>query len=93
MLSIRHGEGGLSLAEAIMIALAGASVISLGGALAAGAVGAADPSLLLYPIYYCMVNGAIAVLILCRRAVLRRPRIPSSPPGRPLRQLARSSTP
>ena len=27
---------------------------SLGGALAAGAVGALDPSLLLYPIYYCL---------------------------------------
>jgi hypothetical protein len=43
---------------------------SLGGALAAGAVGALDPSLLLYPIYYCLVNGAIAVLIYHRRGVL-----------------------
>jgi hypothetical protein len=43
---------------------------SLGGALAAGAVGALDPSLLLYPIYYCLVNGAIAVLIHHRRGVL-----------------------
>ena len=36
---------------------------SLGGALAAGAVGAIDLSLLLYPVYYCLVNGAIALLI------------------------------
>jgi hypothetical protein len=43
---------------------------SLGGALAAGAVGALDFSLLLYPIYFCMVNGAIALLIYHRRAVL-----------------------
>ncbi len=33
---------------------------SLGGALAAGAVGAVDVSLLLYPAYYCVINGAIA---------------------------------
>ena len=35
---------------------------------AEGAVGAADPSLLLYPLYFCAVNGAIAVLIAQRRA-------------------------
>ena len=43
---------------------------SAGGALAAGAVGAADASLLCYPIYYCLVNAAIALLIHHRRAVL-----------------------
>jgi len=43
---------------------------SLGGALAAGAVGALDASLLLYPVYYCVVNGAIALLISTRRAAL-----------------------
>jgi hypothetical protein len=43
---------------------------SAGGALATGAVGALDPSLLLYPIYYCLVNGAIMVLIHHRRGVL-----------------------
>jgi hypothetical protein len=43
---------------------------SLGGALAAGAVGAVDVSLLLYPVYYCLVNGAIALLIYQRRMVL-----------------------
>ena len=41
---------------------------SLGGALAAGAVGAIDVSLLLYPVYYCVINGAIALLIWERRA-------------------------
>jgi len=115
LLSIRHGEGGLSRTEAIMIALAGGGVIgwivadepviatacvvaadligaammvpktyrdpgsetlvtfafaSLGGLLAAGAVGALDLSLLLYPIYYCLVNGAVVVLIHHRRGVL-----------------------
>jgi hypothetical protein len=44
------------------------ALASVGGALAAGAVGAADPSLLLYPLYFCAVNGAIAVLIAQRRA-------------------------
>jgi hypothetical protein len=44
---------------------------SAGGVLAAGAVGAWDVSLLLYPVYYCLVNGAIALLIVERRAALR----------------------
>ena len=43
---------------------------SLGGALAAGAVGSVDASLLLYPAYYCLINGAIALLIHQRRAAL-----------------------
>jgi hypothetical protein len=43
---------------------------SLGGALAAGSVGAIAPALLLYPGYYCLVNGALALLIAHRRAVL-----------------------
>jgi hypothetical protein len=47
---------------------------SLGGALAAGSVGAIDPTLLLYPVYYCLVNGALALLIGHRRAVLFPPR-------------------
>jgi hypothetical protein len=34
---------------------------SVGGALAAGAAGAADVSLLLYPVYYCLANGAMAI--------------------------------
>jgi hypothetical protein len=44
---------------------------SLGGALAAGAVGTADLSLLAYPIYYCLCNAAISLLIYSRRTVLR----------------------
>jgi hypothetical protein len=39
----------------------------LGGALAAGAVGTLDVALLLYPIYYCLANGALALLISVRR--------------------------
>ena len=115
-LSIRWGEGGLSPAEVVMIAIAFGGVIgwvavdeplvaticvvaadlvgaammvpktyrdpesetlvtfafaSLGGALAAGAVGAVDVSLLLYPVYYCVINGALALLIWQRRSTLR----------------------
>lgn len=44
---------------------------SLGGALAAGAVGTADLSLLAYPVYYCLCNAALVSLICARRAVLR----------------------
>jgi hypothetical protein len=43
------------------------ALASLAGALAAGAVAAPDPSLLLYPLYFCVVNGALALLILRRR--------------------------
>jgi hypothetical protein len=43
---------------------------SVSGALAAGAVGALDVSLLLYPVYYCLGNAALAVLISHRRRVL-----------------------
>jgi hypothetical protein len=39
---------------------------SLAGALAAGAVGELDASLLLYPVYYCLGNAAIALLIVSR---------------------------
>jgi hypothetical protein len=39
----------------------------VGGALAAGAVGALDVSLLLYPAYYCLANAAMALLIFLRR--------------------------
>jgi hypothetical protein len=43
---------------------------SLAGALSAAAVGALEPSLLLYPAYYCLVNGALALLIGGRRSQL-----------------------
>jgi len=115
VLAVRHGEGGVSPAEAIIVAAAAcgvagwivadepivatASVVaadllaaammtpktyrdpgsetlssfalaSVGGALAAGAVGSATPALLMYPIYFCAVNAAIALLIHRRRTVL-----------------------
>ena len=44
------------------------ALASVAGALAAGAVGALDVSLLLYPLYFCLANGAIAILIVQRRA-------------------------
>src|SRR3954447_2052400 len=47
--------------------LAGFAFGSLAGALAAGAVGAVDASLLLYPVYYCLINAAIALVIAARR--------------------------
>ncbi len=43
------------------------ALASVGGALAAGAVGEADLSLLLYPVYYCLANAAMAILIHRRR--------------------------
>jgi hypothetical protein len=43
---------------------------SAAGALGAGAVGALDPALLVYPIYFCLINAAIALLILLRRRAL-----------------------
>jgi hypothetical protein len=53
LLAIRRGEGGVSVA----------------GALAAGAVGAADASLLAYPVSYCLVNWAMALFIHQRRVL------------------------
>jgi hypothetical protein len=50
--------------------LASFALASVGGALAAGAVGTPAVSLLLYPIYFCVVNAAIAILIHYRRRVL-----------------------
>jgi hypothetical protein len=50
--------------------LATYALASLAGALAVGAVGAPDLSLLLYPLYFCAVNAAIAILIRQRRAAL-----------------------
>jgi hypothetical protein len=43
------------------------ALASVAGALAAGAVGEADVSLLLYPGYYCIVNGSMALLLFCWR--------------------------
>jgi hypothetical protein len=46
------------------------ALASVGGALAAGSVGGLDASLLLYPVYYCVVNAAISILLVHRRAVV-----------------------
>jgi hypothetical protein len=47
--------------------LATYGLASVAGACAAAAVGALDVSLLLYPVYYCLANGALALLIFVRR--------------------------
>ncbi len=115
VLALRAGTGGLSSADAALIAIAAAGVAgwlvcdqpvvatacvvaadlvaaammvpktwreprsetlstfafaSLGGALAAAAVAVPEPALLLYPVYYVAVNGALALVILHRRAAL-----------------------
>jgi hypothetical protein len=43
---------------------------TLTGALSAGAVGSVEASLLLYPAYYCLVNGGLALLIVGRRGAI-----------------------
>ncbi len=48
--------------------LATYALASVGGALATGAVGMFDLSLLAYPAYYCLANGALAILIYRQRA-------------------------
>jgi hypothetical protein len=58
------------------------ALASVGGALAAASVGALEPALLLYPAYYCLANGVLALLILSRRAVTPRP---AAAPRRPAR--------
>jgi len=47
------------------------ALASLSGALAAGAVGELDASLLLYPVYYCLGNAAVALLIVSRAGIVR----------------------
>jgi hypothetical protein len=118
VLSIRRGEGAVSAAERVMIAIAAggvagwiiadqpvvatASVIAadlvgaammipktwrdpysetlatyalagVSGALATAAVAAPDPALLLYPAYFALVNGAIAVMIYQRTQWIEHP--------------------
>jgi hypothetical protein len=63
------------------------ALASVAGVLAAAAVGALDPSLLLYPAYYCLANGFIALLIVWRRTVIGGSVAASARPGlRPARQ-------
>jgi hypothetical protein len=58
------------------------ALASVAGALAAGAVGTPDVSLLVYPAYYCVVNGSMALLIFCWRG--RESRMsPIAPPVTP----------
>ena len=52
------------------------ALASVGGALAASAVDTPDPSLLAYPIYYCIINAATAILLHRRRAALTGPPAP-----------------
>jgi hypothetical protein len=47
----------------------------------AGAAGTLDTSRLLYPVYYCLANGALAVLIRYRAHHLRRAASVSDRPG------------
>jgi hypothetical protein len=56
------------------------ALASLGGALAAGAVGGTELALLIYPIYFCVVNGALALVIHQRRAQLECDVAPSVTP-------------
>jgi hypothetical protein len=46
------------------------ALASIGGALAATAVDTLDAALLAYPVYYCMINAATAVLLYRRRAIV-----------------------
>jgi hypothetical protein len=65
--------------------LATFELASLSGALAAGAAGVSDPSLLLYPAY-CLANGGLAVLIYYRRRLLAsQQRISAPAPDRVVR--------
>jgi len=50
--------------------LATYALASIGGALATGAVGMLDLSLVAYPAYYCLANGGLAILIYRRRVAL-----------------------
>jgi hypothetical protein len=45
---------------------------SLAGALALGSLAGLQPSLFAYPLYYCLVNGALALVIQRRRATAGR---------------------
>jgi hypothetical protein len=45
-----------------------------------GAVGPVDVSLLLYPVYFCLADGAMAALLVVRRGTVGGPQ----PTARPL---------
>lgn len=46
---------------------------AVGGVLTAASVGAPTPGLLVYPVYFALVNGLVAWLLWHRRAVVARP--------------------
>lgn len=58
------------------------ALAAVSGVLAAGAVGSLELALLLYPIYYALANGAIALVIRVRRGHL------AVPPLHPWRSIA-----
>ena len=60
--------------------LATFTLASLSGLLAAAAVATPDPSLLLYPLYFALVNAAIAILIHHRRRTLLAAGNAATPP-------------
>ncbi len=76
LLAIRRGEGGVSAGEMLLIAIAGAGVTGWLVAdepivaTACVVASAPDVSLLLYPVYFGVVNGALALFIHHRRGVL-----------------------
>jgi hypothetical protein len=50
--------------------LATYALASIGGGLAAAAVGTPNLSLLAYPVYYCPINAATAILLRHRRSTV-----------------------
>ena len=64
---------GWLIADEPVVATACVVIADLIGAALMVPIGAFDVSLLLYPVYYCLANGAIALLIHRRRAVLAAP--------------------
>jgi hypothetical protein len=53
---------------------------SPGGAFAVGAVGEVDVSLLLYPVYFCLADGAMALLLAVRRGAVGAGPAPTARP-------------
>jgi hypothetical protein len=48
------------------------ALASIGGVMTAGSVGALTPSLLVYPVYFALVNAVLAAVIGCRRSTTSR---------------------
>jgi hypothetical protein len=55
------------------------ALASAGGALAAASVGSAEVALLVYPVYFCLVNAGLALLIHQRRGTSARAMRPLHP--------------